>query len=144
MFRTKRPVLGSAIFGPLEQLRQAVEVLTGERTCFVHMDLENGRGVLRVGDDEKKTSFVFDHPDLISFTLGEYGKDWQSAFFQDGEVFVTGRNPAVRNTIAGICQMRWVGKSYTERREEPLYLQQAQYCAQVRGMTVEELLNTQS
>ena len=40
--------------------------------------------------------------------------------------------------------MWWVGRSDTERWEEPLYDRQAECCAQARGLSLEEFLKLES
>ncbi len=141
MFVKKTPVLTATFCDLLEKVRTAIEVLTGERTCFVQMDFNTGRGIVYIGDEKKDVSFYFGREDLLHFSLGE-SKDSNTALFGDSrEAYVrNGRNPNKR--VNGQHSMWWVGHSATSRREEPLHPKDVEYCAKVLGLTVEEYLNT--
>ena len=140
MFAKKRPVLTATFCDSLEKVRTAIEVLTGERTCFVRMDFNTGRGIVCVGYEQKDISFYFGREDLLHFSLGE-SKDSNTALFGDNrEVFVMNScNPNKR--VNGQHTMRWFGYSATNRQEKPLHPKDVEYCAKVRGLTVEEYLN---
>jgi hypothetical protein len=137
----KYPVLTGSICDTMEKLRLAIEVLTGKRTCFVCLDFNTHNCSVRVGDEIFKLLFI-NGENLIQFELNN--SDWNLATFSDDfkEVKVANRlTPNVRQTVAGNFSMRWVGCSATERREEPLFLEEAEHCAKVRGLTLENLLN---
>jgi hypothetical protein len=124
MFGRQKPaVLSATLMLWLEMIRQAIEVLTGKRTCFIHMDFGSGQGKVRVGEEVKELSFQISRSDLIFFELDRKSmNDRYVGLFRDGEVFVANEYKAFeRKTIAGVITMRWVGKSATERREEPLF-----------------------
>ncbi len=136
----KAPVLTASLCSPMEDLRTAIEVLTGKRTRFLKIDFNTGKGAVLIGDQAKEVMFIFSREDLIRFDLGE---GWCVATFEqplEAKVLNQAR-PSQRHTVGGDCTMRWVGLSATERREEPLFLKEMEYCAQVRGLSLEELLN---
>jgi len=141
MFR-KKPILTASILKPLEQLRLAIEVFTGKRTCFMEFDFNKGHG--KVSLDGVETEVWVDwrgRQDLLSFDLGDF---WNTALFDDSGTNVrvsSNQTPNMRKTIAGDFTMCWYGSSSTCRSEVPLFLKEARHCADVRGITLEELLN---
>ncbi len=141
MFAKKSPILTATTCLTLEQIRQAVEVLTGKRTCFVRIDFNTHRGQLTLDGEKVELEFDRRREDLIDFDIGD-GR--HTVRFDDGVALVWNDvNRRVVKTIAGDFHMIWEGNSMNDRRERPLFLDQAQYCARARGITLEELLKTQ-
>ncbi len=140
--KKKSPVLTATTCTMLEQLRLAIEVATGKRTCFVSMDLNTCRGKVRMGDKEEEVTVIYRRDDLLEFSFGA-DKDWLTAVFWNHNTYVkvgSLHNASVRLTVAGDFTMQWVGTSMSDRKEEPLFFSEAQYCAKVRGLTLDQLL----
>jgi len=140
--RQKSPVISATHCDEMESLRMALEVMFGERVRFRQIDFNTGRGAVRLGEEEKKFSFVFARPELFNFSIwNESGepKEWYTARFDVPEevMVIKDSNPYMRGKFI----MWWVGKSFVERREEPLYKEQIMRCAAVRGISMEEYLN---
>lgn len=142
MFNRKDcPVLTATFCRKMEMLRTAIEVWTGKRTSFVQMDFNTGVGKVRLGNEEKDLTFTVDGLDhLVHFNFGD---DWCVGLFEeDYKVYVASEHkPHERETLIGLWKMRWVGYSATDRREEPLLLDEFCYCAQAKGYTVEQALS---
>jgi len=136
----KEPVLTGARCEKLEQIRVAIEVLTGERMSLLCFDFNTNKGRIQVGGKEIDEEFWFCHSDLLSF---KFEGEFMIASFQQGLVRVACENRGrhVKDTVAGPFDMRWAGTSFADRREEPVYLEEALYCAQVRGLTLDQLLS---
>jgi len=126
MFRTKKsPVLTATTCNLMENLRLAVEVMTGKPVRFVHVDFNTCNTRIRIGQEEKEIHFVQYRDDLIRFCLGELETHdpWVLARFDKPE--------EVRVTPYGIkcdrspyfekIDMWWVGTSFVNRWKEPLY-----------------------
>lgn len=141
MFRKNQPVLTATLCNEMENLRLAIEVLTGQQMRFIQVDFNTGRGKVSVGEEEKDLAFEFIRDDLLHFTLDGISA-WNTARFDWGlatEVRVmNNHNPHRRS--ANNHAMWWVGRSATDRWEEPLYSEVVEFCAKVRGLTIEEYL----
>jgi len=139
----KRPVLTATLCSEMEHLRLAIEVLTGQRVRFVQVDFNTNRGRVSVGleNEERDISFFFSGEDLLHLVLGGFD-GWNTARFDWGlttEVRVMNdKNPNKR--VNGEHTMWWVGRSATDRWEEPLEPRRVEYCALIRGLTVEKYL----
>ena len=147
MFRKNKPMVLSATNCKfLEDLRMAVEVLTGQRVRFERIDVDEGNGRIFVGDELRDFMFTHGREDLYHFAFGTphdgRGHDWHVARFETpDEVHVCSEhNPVKKKTVAGDCSVKWVGSSMADRREVPVFLRDMQYCADVRGMSLEDLL----
>ena len=141
----ERPVLTGTVCEELEMLRLAIEVLTGKRTSFVCFDFNTHRGRARIGEEEVPISCMRMNIDVMIFRVKRQSGGWYvCTFTPDGKKvsLADEDHPKVRHTVAGDFTMRWVGTSYVERHEEPLFQSEAEYCAKVRNMTLEELLNS--
>jgi|GEM_PF-1900712 len=142
MLRKKYPILTATICTTIEQIRLAVEVLTGKRTSFIEVDFNTCLGKLSLQGVETRLDFYRRRSDLININIGS---DWHTARFEDGKVFVKSEKwPREIETVAGKFTLLWFGSSVNDRREQPLLLRQAEYCAKVRNLTLEELLQTQT
>ena len=143
MFGKKSPLLTASYCNAFENLRLAVEVFTGHRPRFVHIDFNTGCGKVRLGEEEKNVWFTIDGNDRLQFELSG-NEGWCVALFSEGDHVKIGSpfslNAHIRETIAGTFTMRWVGTSLVDRREEPLFPEHAEYSAQAHGLTIEELL----
>lgn len=140
-FRKNQPVLTATLCDEMENLRLAIEVLTGKRTRFVQVDFNTCHGKVLVGDEEKNLAFEFVRDSLLHFTLDGVNA-WNTAQFDWGlvtEVWaINNHNPHTRSV--GHHPMWWVGRSATDRWEKPLYPEVVEHCAKERGLTVEEYL----
>lgn len=145
LVKKESSVLSNAACQILGQIHQAFEVLTGEQASAIRIDVNKGRGRIYVGGREEEILFSPDCDNLITFTLDRSGEDrYEAAFQKNGEVFVTNMSkPRIRKTRAGDIAMRWAGRSARDRREEPLNYKDALRCAQVRGMSLAQLLANQ-
>jgi hypothetical protein len=123
----------------MEMLRRALEVQTGKRVEFYQLDMNTRCAGIIAGEDEFEVDYDFSGTGRLHFRLEG---NWYCALFEASNLVRVGCTAQVhvRKTVAGDFSMRWVGSSFVDRREEPLFLEQAAYCAQVRGMTLEELL----
>ena len=142
MFTSKPfPILTATICHKMEQLRLALEVLTGERVRFFHFDFNTRKGAVLLGEEKVDITTSGGAKDRIQFWLHDVS---YIALFEATEVKVAvahGNSHTVM-TVVGECPLRWVGTSMHDRREEPLFLRQFQSYAKARGMTVEELIHT--
>ncbi len=144
MFRKKLPVLTAKFCKEIEDVRLALEVLSGLRVCLGQVDFNTGRGFVRVGAEGKNISFFFGRNNLLQFSFwNEVGepKEWYTAWFEatgEARVIKDFDNPYKR----GVHSMWWVGRSAIDRWEEPLFYERVEYCAKIRGMSVAEYLNT--
>ncbi|MDB5266399.1 MAG: hypothetical protein JWN89_214 [Parcubacteria group bacterium] len=144
----KKPVLTATVCRFISMISQAVEVLTGERVYLAQYDFNTGYGSMIVGNIVYQIGASLSRDDLIHFHLvrPDGQKIFYTALFEEGNVVKVGTDKDgihQKMTIAGKCSLRWVGTTKDDRREEPLYLRQFEYCAQVRGMTLDELLRTE-
>jgi hypothetical protein len=139
----KLPVLTESTCVFMEMLRTALEVQIGQRVKFFRLDMNSGHAEIFAGDQDHKVNYYFGSSDRIHFELdgiwfcgvydsADFVKIWCESLIH------------VRKTVAGDVSMRWVGSSHTDRREEPLFPEKAEYCAKVRGITLEQLLNSSS
>ena len=138
--RNRCPVLTAKTCRVMERVRLAIEVLTGQRVSFIQIDFNTCRARAMVGDEKMSFSFVPDRADLISFAFFVFGDlgNWHTARFDEsGKVMVI--NDRFPNSRHGHV-MWWVGSSATDRREEPLFLKEVEYCAGARGLSPEEYL----
>ena len=142
--RKKKPVLVGNICEEMEKLRQAIEVLTGERVSFVCLDFNTCSGEILFGGSAKvKVCYIHNHKELMSFRLGSGG--WCIATFDhdDGNLRVSSEHqPNIRKTTTGEVAMRWVGSSNRSRYEEPLFPYKHEYTGEVRTTTLSELINS--
>lgn len=123
--KKKEPVLTATTCNVMENLRLAVEVLTGKPVRFIQIDFNTNRGKIRVGEEEKDIAFYSQHSDRTNFF---FSKD----VFDKDEVhyFVRSDKPGeVRVIIEGLKRessylkddYTWaVGRSFVHRWEEPL------------------------
>ena len=143
----KYPVLVEGVCALIERVRLSIEILTGERAKLKCLDLNTGRGELFVGNVTRPISLIRDTTKVLNFKIDS---EWFVALFpyegdRDQSVAVSSENnPNKRETVAGQFTMRWVGTSTIDRHEEPLFKKEAEYCAQIRGMTLQQLLNSKS
>ncbi len=143
MFRRKKyPVLTTTTCGKLENTRQAMEVLTGKRVQFVEFDFNTCHGKVKVDREEKDIAIDFNHKGLIIWKFRDMN-DWYDSFIvkETGEVKVICKeNPYRRNGHI----MWWIGKSYTERYESPLYRKELQRLADRHGVSLETYLRLET
>lgn len=142
MFK-RNPVLTASTCKTLEMLRLAIEVLSGERTLFVHIDFNTCEARVKVGAETRELIYLHVRDDLIHFAFG-YDEEWFVAQFPELAIVRVSseRYPNTVNTVAGKFSLIWVGKSATDRQQEPLFVKEAEYCAKVRGITLKQLLET--
>ncbi|HBI34198.1 MAG TPA: hypothetical protein DEA43_04995 [Candidatus Moranbacteria bacterium] len=116
MGKAKKVVLTLTTCGYLENLRLAIEVLTGKRTNYVRFDLNCGRGQVRVGDDLVDVTCIALNLLEIKFRIGLKLRpgmnpaDWFDANFVDGVARVTNGTH--------YCTVLFVGSSMVDRWEE--------------------------
>ena len=143
MFNKKRrPVLTANVCYIMEMVRTALEVLHGKRVTYNCIDFNTNHGEVRIGDEVVEIYFMRSRDDLISLRIKD---EWYAALFETPGLVRVGTERGdlfTRKTVAGELPMRWVGHSATERWGEPLFLEQAEYCAKIRGLTLQQLLNT--
>ncbi len=108
----KKPVLVESTCNLMEQLRMAIEVHSGLRTNFVHLDFNTKRGCVEVGEGREELSFVCDDKLILAFELSRTGK--LIVLFSGG--FRKAR-VAYARTPYGLC---WAGSSANDRRREVL------------------------
>lgn len=141
----KYPVLVEGVCRLIERMRLSIEVLIGERVRLGCLDLNTGKGEVFVGNVRRSIGLVRSTSNVLNFRIDS---EWFVALFpdegdRDQSVAVSSDgNPNKRETVAGQFTMRWVGTSNTDRHEEPLFKENAEYCAQVRGMTLQQLLDS--
>lgn len=120
----KFPVLTATFCRLTENLRLAVEVMTGEPVRFVHADFNTCKTRIRIGQTEKEIHFSHMREDLIHFCLGEQDnpEPWILARFdKPGEVRVILNGPKNYPPYFE-DDLTWrVGTSFATRWEEPLY-----------------------
>lgn len=123
----------------LEQIRLAIEVITGTRTTFKQIDFNTNSGaVYCTGVGRKEFEFILTGSTRIEILVDGL---WYCCLFEDDKVYAARRDGGQKvRTVAGELTLRWVGNSHTSRREVPLFLEQAMYAARVHGMTLDELL----
>lgn len=146
MFGKKHPVLTGRYCDRMEKLRQAVEVLHGHRAVFVHIDFNSVKAMFSVGGVKMNVVFIFAHDDnLINFLVEtadveSASREWYIARFdfEPGEVRVISEHHPVKRGEGH--SMWWVGSSAADRRLEPLNKDAAEYCAKMRGLTIQEYL----
>jgi len=141
MFGKKHPILTATTCSTMEMVRTALEVLIGKRVSYVCVDFNTCRGKIRIGDEEVGVAFDRSRTDLVNVLLGT---EWYVAVFEEPTLVKVAKmfgTMPTRKTVAGDLPMRWAGRSATDRKEEPLFLKEAEYCAKVRGLTLEQLLN---
>lgn len=148
--RQKSPIVTATFCREMEDVRMALEVMFGQPVRFRQIDFNTGRAAARLGSEEKSFSFFFGRLDLLHFSIwNEAGepKEWYLALFEkleNGSDEVRVIKDHENTHKCGDWDMWWIGKSYTERREEPLYMKQAEYCANVRGLLLEQFLKLES
>lgn len=121
MFGKKAPVLTSTSCSEMENLRTAIEILTGERTTFIQIDFNTGKGKVRVGEVEKELLFIRSRSDLVRFNIGD---GWSVGLFEEPSraQVINEEHPHKLELSAGeTITMRWIGSSATDRHEEPLF-----------------------
>jgi hypothetical protein len=144
--RKKEPVLTATYCEEMEGLRQAAEVLTGQRVRIGRIDFNTGRSLLFVGEEMRNTSFYFGRKDLLSFSFWENHyepREWFTAIFDESRevrVIKDVGNPHK----CGSWDMWWIGRSANDRREEPLFLKEAEFCAQQCGLSLEAYLKLEA
>lgn len=147
--RQKSPVVTANFCHQMEDVRMALEVMFGQPVRFRQIDFNTGRASARLGSEEKSFSFFFGRSDLLHFSIWDEAgepKEWYSALFDRMEAGTEVQVIKESNNDhkCGKWDMWWVGDSATHRREVPLYHRQAEYCAKVRGLTLEEFLKLES
>lgn len=141
MFKRKNrhPVFTASYCLVMEYLRLALEVQTGKRVLIDACDFNTLNMRVVIGGDKKDISLINLSSLPLRFLMD---KKWYIARFYKGTVTVCDEHhQAERATVAGNFSMRWVGTSFVDRREEPLFLENAEYCAKARGLTLQELLD---
>ena len=137
--RSKRPVLTATTCDEMENLRLAIEVLTGQYARFVEVDFNTGKGKVRIGSTVFDLCFHSERDRLVHFKY-HHLDGWNTARFDEpGEVRVINQAKP-RKSKNGEHSMWCVGRSATDRWEEPLYLRGVEYAAQARGLSVDEYL----
>ena len=138
--KKKRPVLTANVCAIMEMVRTALEVLHGKRVTYDCIDFNTNHGEVRIGDEVIEIYFMRSRDDLISLRVKD---EWYSALFETPELVRVGTDRGdlfTRKTVAGELPMRWAGYSAAERWEEPLFLEQAEHYAQIRGLNLQQLL----
>lgn len=139
--RKKHPVLTETYCSQMESLRLAIEVLTGKSTSIMAIDFNTNQAQIRVDRQISIVSFYMSRLDLIHFSIKGESDQFVGLTGEDWMVRVANyTNPITRNTCIGQITIRWVGTSLLDRHEEPLYLNDVQYAANLKGLTVEQLL----
>lgn len=149
MFGKRRPVVTEQHSQKIERLRQSLEVLYGERATLVHIDFNTLRARFRLTTEVVNLSFPDFGPETVcihfaAISAVEAGLKYEPFVarfdFEPGEVRVMNRNSPVQRGV-NRHTMWWAGRSYTDRRLEPLDPNAVEYCAWSAGLTVEEYLN---
>lgn len=137
----KLPVLTETHWKMIHMIELAIEVFIGKRVKFLRLDLNTGSAQIEAGVDRFEVEYFFNESSRLFF---HFKGKWCCALFDtSGQVRVGHENPTIddcRHTVAGDFSMGWVGSSFTNRYEEPLFLEEAKYCAKVHGLTLEQLL----
>ncbi|MDO8571481.1 MAG: hypothetical protein Q7R79_02285 [bacterium] len=148
--RKRFPVLTATTCNQMENLRLAIEVFEGKRVRFIQIDFNTDLGRAYIGEEEKDFGFHYAADDVLNFWYGNFHPlddraDWNSAYFDWGlvtEVRVSNdKNPNKRG-MNGQHPMCWVGRSSTDRREEPVWPDSVEYWAKKASLTVEEYLKS--
>lgn len=139
MFRkNQRPVLTATSCNEMENVRLAIEVLTGQPVRLIHFDFNTGHAKAYVGDEEKSFSYCSSREDLFQFAFDDLS-GWNTARFdKPREARVINFDNPLKH---GRHSMWWVGRSATDRWKEPVFFNDVEYCAKVRGLSMEEYLN---
>ena len=138
----RMPVITETHWTMIDMVKMALEVQIGKRVKFFRLDMNSGQARIGVGCDQFDIYYHFSGSYRIFFCLEE--KQY-CALFDAADLVRVGCetwSDHVRHTVAGDFSMRWVGSSCTDRREEPLSVGNAEYCAKVRGLTLQELLDS--
>lgn len=141
--RKKAPILSETYCRTLENLRMGVEVLTGQRVRIKEVDFNTYRGKIFVGEDVLSFALLTPHADLYEIRLGdEDSHNWYVLRFdEDGTVrTINDFVPRKQQTPVGEVAMWWVGRSATDRWEEPLFKEDVERCAQTRGVSLNAFL----
>lgn len=135
------PVLTEVSCIHMEMLRRALEVQIGKRVSFYQLDMNTGRAGIFAGDDEFDIEYRITDFARIQFQLEE---KWYYGSFEKADVVRVGSDSSTHicNTVVGEFKMVWVGSSFVDRREEPLFPKDVEYCAKARGLTVQKFLNS--
>ncbi len=143
--KNRFPVLTAITCNLMENLRLAIEVFEGESVRFIQLDFNNERGRIRIGEEERDFSFYQPFEDTICFWWGHYHPlnnqaDWNSAYIREGGVINVSNDSNPKKLGIRQHEMWWVGRSATDRREEPVRPEEVEYWAKQHGLTVEEYL----
>ena len=125
-----KPALTETNCTEIENLRLAIEVLTGERVRYVHIDSASRRAKVIAGDEEKIVKYRFIGDTMLYFSFGFLGDYFTAQFEKPGEVKVLNNNSPLK---FGYHIMWQVGRSATDRWTEPLFKQQLEADAQKRN-----------
>lgn len=153
MFK-RHPVLTPVYCEKLTKLHQTIEVIYGDQANIVHIDFNRGRAKFSLvrpgGSSEIDVVFIdFQPNDLahiaiksanVLMDLKDYA--WYTARFDfdPNEIRVIDDKAPVKKGPQRMHTMWWVGRSYKDRRLEPLEPKNVEYCAKVHSLTVEEYL----
>ncbi len=139
--RKKYPVLTETYCRQMESLRLAIEVLTGESTSIMAIDFNTSEAQIRVGRQISIVEFYMSRQDLIHFGIKGESDQFVGLTGEDWMVRVSNyTSPIIKKTCIGPVTIRWVGTSLLDRHEEPLFEEKVQYAANLKGLTVKELL----
>lgn len=141
IFGKKRPILTATTCSIMEMIRTALEVLFGKHIAYVCIDLNTNEGKIRADNEIFEMAFRRRKDDLFDIIV----RNWcYCVLFEKDGLIKIGPEDAhefTRITSYGEFTMRWVGRSNTERWQEPLFIEDAMYCAEIHGLTLEQLLN---
>ena len=122
MSRKKNPILTATFCNQMENVRLALEVLHGLSVRFVDLDLNTGNGNVSVNGKVQNIELFFAREDFLHFKIGS-SPIWYSASFEKlGEVKVIAG--AFHFPVKDRHMMWKVGRSATDRWEEPLFPKQ--------------------
>jgi hypothetical protein len=157
MSRKQYPVLTAQTCEPLENLRQAIEILTGKNVRYIQIDLNTCRGEVLVGGERKSLAYEWSL-DLevkkgfakeVNFVLGPdaersswYRKPHIAYFDQAGQVFALDHDEDKHIYRGGGLLMVQAGHTLSDRHLVPYSMESAISVAKRRGTTVEVLLRS--
>ena len=149
--KEKCPVLTAKTCAKMENLRTAIEVLSGQHVSIVQIDFYTERGKVKIGSTVCEFSFWYMREErLLHFALvrslgSRKHEDWEwhDAFFDRlGKVRVVS-NHVTHNAENWKGAKWWVGYSDTDRHEEPLVMESFRKHAERLGCTVVDYLHTE-
>jgi len=136
----KHPVFTAHYCGLLENLRIAIEILSGKRTFIFHLDPNTGWAEASIDHEPRQIPFVKDLDGPVIFRLDD---TWYIAGAADNyvTVIIPLTKSVLRQTMRGLAPILWVGTSMTDRREKMLCAEDIERFAHVGTSAIMELVN---